>query len=213
MPVLTGTTFSGFTRPTDPLSATDLATKISADISKIVTVVITATDVLVTGATLVTGDGTSIQTSMSDYFYVGLQYGAAMYADDDTTMAANSGVRIPTQRAAKAQGRKSYQTGVLKSGSFIYSTKASTISGVATFYITDDGTATGNAVFINVYADSIAVVPYGTAGNYQPSTPVVVAGNKSITVNISQATNVLGLLTFNSTAANGIDCRLYVMGD
>lgn len=128
----------------------------------------------------------------------------------DSTLVVSESVALQGDLATR---RKAWVSGALKDDSFIYSAKASTSSGVATFYLTDDGTSTGNAVFTNVYADSIAIVTYGALGNFQPSTPVVSGDNKSITVNISQITNILGIATINSVAANGVDCRLYVIGD
>lgn len=208
-------TLTGFTRPSDPINAVDMGVAISAAIGKTVTCIVTPTDLQITGATISGADTSSIQTAITAYQYAYLQYGAPI--SDVFPMSTLQHGRAVTEAVAyagdAATRRKAYVSGVLKDDSFIYSSKASTVSGVATFYITSDGTSSGSAVFANVYADSIAIVPYGTSGNYQPSGPVVAGDNKSITVNISQATNVLGILTFNSTAANGVDCRLYVMGD
>lgn len=106
-----------------------------------------------------------------------------------------------------------YVSGVPKVGATLYIAKAVTSSGLATFSLTDDGTPTGNAIFKNVYMDSIAVVAYGNAANYQPYGPVLAADKKTLTLNLNQASSVLlGLIQLVS-AANGIDCRLYVMGD
>lgn len=136
---------------------------------------------------------------------------------NDVPMTADRSTKIITEHAAY-QGdlqtrRKNYVSGALKNDSFIYVSKAITASGVAIFYLTDDGTSTGNAIFTNIYSDSIAVVAYGSAANYQPFNPVIAASNKSITINLNQATSVLlGAIQLVS-AANGVDCRLYVMGD
>lgn len=138
---------------------------------------------------------------------------------NDTPMTADRTTKVVTEHAAYAADlltrRKNWVSGVLKNDSFIYASKASIAggAGVVTFYITDDGTSTGNAVFTNVYTDSILVVPFGSAGQYQAYSPTLAGDKKSITATVAQATNVLGILTFNATAANGIDCRLYVMGD
>lgn len=128
----------------------------------------------------------------------------------DTTMVVTEAVALQGDLTVR---RKAYVSGVLKNDCFIYSSKASTSAGSAVFYLTDDGTASGNAVFANVYPDTIAIVTYGALGNFQPSNPVISGDNKSITVSISQITNILGIATINTVAANGIDCRLYVMGD
>lgn len=138
---------------------------------------------------------------------------------NDFPMTADRQDKVVTEHVAYtgdlATRRKNYVSGSLKNESFLYASKSSTAGGAGsvTFYITDDGTSGGNAVFTNVYADSVLIVPYGSSGNYQAFNPSVSGDKKSITATVSQATNVLGLLTFNAAAANGIDCRLYVLGD
>lgn len=136
---------------------------------------------------------------------------------NDFPMTANRTDKVVTESAALqgdiATRRKAWVSGALKNDSFIYSSKASTSGGTAVFYLTNDGTASGSAVFTNVYPDTIAIITYGALGNFQPSGPVVSGDNKSITASISQITNILGIATINSVAANGVDCRLYVMGD
>lgn len=117
--------------------------------------------------------------------------------------------------AVKSQARrKSWVSGVLKNDSFIYNSKAITAggSGLVTFWITDDGTSGGNAVFTNVYADSAAINGYGTGGQYQASGITVAGDKRSVTATMSSLVPIL-VVTFSSTAANGIECRLYVMGD
>lgn len=211
------TTLSGFTRPSDPIHAVDMATAISAAIGKTVTCEVTLTDVLVTGATISGADTSNIQTAMTAYQYAYLQYGAPI--SDIFPMTSARHDRGVTEAVAYAGDiatrRKNWVSGSLKSDSFVYASKASVAggAGVVTFYITDDGTSSGSAVFSNVYADSILVVPFGSGGQYQAYTPTVAGDKKSITATVAQATNVLGILTFNATAANGIDCRLYVIGD
>lgn len=215
------TTLTGFTRPSDPINADDMAMAISVAISKTVSVVVTAADVQVTGTTLVSGDMAAVQVAITAYFYAYLQYGAPI--SDTPGMSPSQHGRGVTESVAYAGDlaaytlaqRKAYVSGSLKADSFIYASKSSVAggSGVVTFYITSDGTSSGTPVFNNVYADSILVVPFGSAGQYQAYGPVVAGDKKSITATVAQATNVLGLLTFNAIAANGIDCRLYVLGD
>lgn len=109
--------------------------------------------------------------------------------------------------------QKAWVSGLLKAGSFVYYSKAVTASGTATFYITDTGGSGGSAIYSNVYSDTITVTPYGSAALYQVSAPVVSGDKKSISVTVNQVTSVvLGLVTI-SAAANGIDCRLLVLGD
>lgn len=209
-------TLSGFTRPSDPIHAVDMATAISTAIGKTVTCEVTSTDVLVTGATISGADTSNIQVAMTAYQYAYLQYGAPI--SDVFPMTSARHDRGVTEAVAYAGDvatrRKNYVSGALKNDSFLYTSKATTNgSGVVSFYITDDGTSTGNAVFTNVYADSISVAVYGSSANYQPYSPTVSVDKKSITVNINQATSVLlGAIQLVSAAAS-VDCRLYVMGD
>lgn len=213
-------TLTGFTRPSDPINTVDIAAAISTAIGKTVNCVVTPTDVQVTGSTLVSGDTSAVQVAITAYFYAYLQYGAPI--SDNPTMSGTQHSRGVTEAVAYAGDlatynltrRKSYVSGVLKPDSFIYASKAVTAggSGLVTFWITDDGTSGGNAVFTNVYADSMSVGGYGASGQYQASGLTVAGDRKSITATISQITTVL-VLTFNASAANGIECRLYVMGD
>lgn len=219
-------TLSGFTRPTDPINATDLANLISTALGKTVTAEITPTDILVNGETLSGADQSAVQTAINNYYFGYLQYGAPI--SDNPTMSVNHGRGVTEAVAyagdlasynaatayADGKARKAYVSGVLKPGAFIYSSKATTNnSGVVTFYLTSDGTAQGTAVYSNVYADSISVAVYGSTANYQPYSPAVANDNKSVTITINQATSVLlGAIQLVSAAA-GIDCRLYVLGD
>lgn len=138
---------------------------------------------------------------------------------NDFPMSADRTDKVVTEHVAYqgdlATRRKAYVSGVLKNDSFLYSSKASTAggAGVVTFYITDNGASGGSAVFANVYSDSVAVSAYGSSGNYQAYNLTVAGDKKSVTATIGQITNVLGIATIAGTAANGIECRLYVMGD
>lgn len=209
-------TLTGFTRPSDPIESVSMASKISTDIGISVTVKVTSNDVEVTGS-ITESNRVAIQNSMTAYFYSFTQTGTPV--SDNPDMSGSRHNMSITEHAAYlgdiATRRKNWVSGALKNDSFIYSSKAVTAggAGVVTFYITSDGTSGGSAVFTNVYADSILVVPFGASGNYQAFSPAVSGDKKSITASVSQATNVLGILTFNAAAANGIDCRLYVIGD
>lgn len=208
-------TLTGFTRPSDPINAVDIGAAISAAIGKAVTCVVTSTDVQVTGATISGADTSNIQVAINAYQFGYLQYGAPISDIFPMTSTHNVGVTEAVALAGDAATRrKSYVSGILKNDSFIYSSKAVTAggSGLITFYITDDGTSSGSAVFTNVYADSISVSGYGSGGQYQASGLTVSSDKKSITATMSQIVPVL-VLTFSAAAANGIECRLYVMGD
>lgn len=216
-------TLSGFARPSDPINAVDLQTAVSTALGKTVTVVVTPTDLQVTGSTLVPGDQTATQVAITAYFYAYLQYGASI--SDNPTMSSTQHGRVVTESVV-AQGdiatynaaiayaqRKAWVSGVLKPNSFIYYSKATTVSGNVTFYITDDGTATGNVVFTNVYADSVTISPYGSSAVYQISAPTVASDKKSITATVNQVTSVvLGLIQISSVA-NGVQVNMLVLGD
>lgn len=98
-------------------------------------------------------------------------------------------------------------------GVFAYPNKATTnASGVATIYLTSDGTASGSAVFSTVYEDGIIAMPVGTTSNYQV-TGIVLAGNKkSIAVSVNQLGSVVLGLVNVTTAAAGVEVRAIVLG-
>jgi hypothetical protein len=109
-------------------------------------------------------------------------------------------------------GDGAWVQGVMKTGTLIFTSMATTVSGSVTFWLTDNGTSTGNAVFSEIYPSSVAVSTYGSTAQYQTFSPVIASDRKSITVQINQVTAVLlGLLQFTA-AANGVDVRLIVLG-
>lgn len=211
-------TLSGFTRISDPVVAVDLAAKILADTGKTVTVEVTATDVIVSG-TLSESDRTALQSSMNNYYYQYFQMGAPLSDNPDMSGARrDKGVServayLADTAVLAAARRKAWVTGVLKNDSFVYYSKATTSNGEVTFYLTDDGTANGNPVFSNVYADSVTISPYGASAIYQISGIVVSNDKKSITATVNQVNSVvLGLVQIVSSA-NSIQCNLLVLGD
>lgn len=211
-------TLSGFTRISDPVVAVDLAAKILADTGKTVTVEVTATDVIVSG-TLSESDRTALQSSMNNYYYQYFQMGAPLSDNPDMSGARrDKGVServayLADTAVLAAARRKAWVTGVLKNDSFVYYSKATTSNGGVTFYLTDDGTANGNPVFSNVYADSVTISPYGASAIYQISGIVVSNDKKSITATVNQVNSVvLGLVQIVSSA-NSIQCNLLVLGD
>lgn len=82
-------------------------------------------------------------------------------------------------------------------------TATTNASGVATVYLTSDGTSTGTVAFTTVYLMSASPAGIG-AGNYN-STVIAVSGDKkTLTITMNQITTVLGLLTASTTAAAGV---------
>lgn len=90
-------------------------------------------------------------------------------------------------------------------GAWAYPFTATTnSSGVATVYLTSDGTSTGTVAATNkVFNASVAPVSVG-ANNYNVTSIVISSDRKSIAITLSQIKTVLGLLTFSSTADAGI---------
>src|SRR6185312_7567095 len=74
----------------------------------------------------------------------------------------------------------------------IWNGTATTTTGIATFNPTVDGTPTGTAIFTNIYAvQAIAANNTTTEINYMfASLKQIVAGNKTITINVGSGTNI-----------------------
>lgn len=221
-------TLNGFTRPTDPINALDMLTKLVADTGLTITgVEITPTDVLVTGPSLVSGNQAALQSSMTNYSYSPLLYpsNSSIYADDDNTMTANSGTRLPTQRAivsyVSGKMRKTYINGTLKNNLLDWTDSTTTSSGQAIFYITSDRTSSGTAMATNLYADSIQVNYIDNSGVYATGVPVISTDKKSITIPINKqsftgvtllSTNILGSVA-QIAIPNGVTVKMQVLGD
>lgn len=141
---------------------------------------------------------------------------STLLTDNPDMSADRHGIGVSEHAAYTADSagqRKAWVTGVLKLGSFSYFASGTTTGGNITFYLTDNGLAGGNAVFTNVYADSITISPYGASAVYQISSPTVSGDKKSITATVNQVTSVvLGLIQIAS-ASNGVACNLLVLGD
>lgn len=93
-----------------------------------------------------------------------------------------------------------------------FDTSATVASGNAVFYLTDNGLSTGNAIFTNPYTQSINLITFDSANQYQYGTPVFSSGNKILTIPVTRLGLSLGIITFTS-AANGTVVYLQVKGD
>lgn len=103
--------------------------------------------------------------------------------------------------------------GVHKSTVKEYNSSATVSSGTVVFNLTDDGTGSGNAIFANVYLESLNIIIYSATVQYQFSNPTVSANKKTLTVTVGQlGTVILGIVQF-VTAANGITVYAQVKGD
>lgn len=103
--------------------------------------------------------------------------------------------------------------GVHKSTVWEYYASATVSSGTVVFNLTDDGMGTGNAVFTNVYLESLNLIIYSSTAQYQFSAPTVSSNKKTLTVTVGAiGTVILGIVQFIS-AANGITVYAQVKGD
>jgi len=105
-----------------------------------------------------------------------------------------------------------YKSGVKKTSVWMYDTSGTVSNGTVVFYLTDDGTVNGNAIFTNIYSESIQIFAPSATDSFVMS--FAIAGNKkSITVTVNRlGTVIAGLIQFIS-AANGTTVYLQVKGD
>lgn len=106
-----------------------------------------------------------------------------------------------------------YSNGVKYSQVFPYFSTATVTAGVATFYLTDNGLSTGNAVFPNnVFANSINLITSDATNQYNYSGFTIAANRKSIAVIVNKIALSLGIIVFTS-AANGTSAYLQISGN
>lgn len=108
-------------------------------------------------------------------------------------------------------------SGVKKARTKEFYGSAPVSAGVATFYLTDDGTADGNAIFSELFGDiSNPVGIYCSFNNKSVSLhqeiKSISADLKVIQVDVQRMTLNLGLLSF-SVAANGEEVQIIVFGN
>lgn len=108
---------------------------------------------------------------------------------------------------------KVYEGTTQRMGAFPIFKSVTVSSGTAIFYLTDDGTSTGNALFPNgVIADSVNAFVSDAAASYQMAYAFS-NSNKTLTVTTNKLTtaNILtGIL--GQSAANGASVKLQVWG-
>lgn len=136
---------------------------------------------------------------------------------DSPDMSNDRSTHVVTEHAAYGGDtrvrRKGWVSGSLISDLTPYLGHANTnASGIATVYLTDDGTSSGSAVFSSMYADGIVAMPVGSSSNYQVTAVNVAGDKKSISVTVNQLGSVvLGLVNVTS-AASGVEVKAIVMG-
>lgn len=106
-----------------------------------------------------------------------------------------------------------WKMGIRKYSAIQYISSAIVTTGSVTFYLTDDGTSAGNAVFTNIYKESANFWVEDSTNQYQYSSFTIASNKKSITITVGRlGTVLLGILQF-VTAANGVTVYLTIMGD
>lgn len=138
---------------------------------------------------------------------------------DDGDMATASTTLASSQRASYAadllvasQANKVQSGSSVVTGAWAILRKASTnSSGVATIYLTTDGTSGTGAAFGTVYEDGIVAMPVGP-DNYQVTSCVLSGDKKSIAVTLNKISSILGVITLSSTAGAGVEVRAAVWG-
>lgn len=127
---------------------------------------------------------------------------------DNSVYQLNSGVWGVINNTMQA-----YVNGTKYANAFPYFSSATVTSGIATFYLTDNGLSTGNAVFPNnVFTQSINLITSDLSNTYQYGTFTVAANKKSIAINVNKLGLSLGILVF-TVAANGITVFLQITGN
>lgn len=92
-------------------------------------------------------------------------------------------------------------------------------AGVATFYLTDDGTAGGKAIFRNVYKPSTNFWVDDANAPYMFGGWALSGDKKTLTINVKQSAGIviallgLTLLGVPTNAANGTEVNLSIWGD
>lgn len=214
---------TGFTRPVtgDPILADGLSAFIAASIGRAVTVEIHPDGVDVAGS-INEADSAAIQTAISNYTYTNSSGHDAtkisMSALSNTVPMEDDPAKIITSHAAlmaditvAATVNKSQASG-LNTGTWPILRKAVTnASGVATIYLTADGTANAAASFSTVYEDGIVAMPVGP-DNYQITGLVLSGDKKSLAVSLNKISSILGVITLSAGAGANIEVRAAVWG-
>lgn len=188
--------------PATPLTAITIAMPSNPHGGQMVTIASSNT----VGAATLTGGSTTLPI-------VALQapgYLSFIYDPVNTCWMETALNGIPTGSAWNTQA---YVNGVKYTAVFPYFASAVVASGIATFYLTDNGLSSGNSVFKNnIFTQSINLITSSTNTQYQYGGFTVAGGNKSIAITVSQLGLSLGILNFTS-AANGITVYLQISGN
>lgn len=122
---------------------------------------------------------------------------------DDSSKVVTSHAALTSDNAVLALIGKLQTAAGIVYGAWPYPFTATTnSSGIATIYLTSDGTATGTIAFGTVYNQSATPMPVGTTSNYQVAGITVSGDFKTLTITVNQLGSViLGLVNVTSAAA------------
>ena len=120
--------------------------------------------------------------------------------------------RVPTAEKVNAMVKieKVYVGAEEKSGVILWTGTATTVDGVATFYLTDDGLASGNAIFANVFSIQASAEKNTADAKAAPFASIksLSADRKTLSVN-AVVSNTEG----GSFAPDGTKVYVLVIGD
>lgn len=132
---------------------------------------------------------------------------------DDSAIGVTSHAALMADTAVAALSNKVHSGSTIDTGAWPILRKASTnSSGVATIYLTADGTSGTAAAFTTVYEDGIIVMPVGAANNYQVASVVLSGDKKSIAITVNTLSTVVLSLVTVTTAAAGVEVRGAIWG-
>ncbi len=107
---------------------------------------------------------------------------------------------------------KVYRAGVLQTNVIAYIHSVTTVTGIATFQMTDDGTSGGVALFDTIFNPDGIIVTINNKDYAHPSAINAISGNKkTLTVDVSRLVINLGLLSI-SAAPTGVTVAVVVYG-
>jgi len=103
--------------------------------------------------------------------------------------------------------------GVEKSNCKEYHTRATVSGGTATFYLTDNGLSSGNAIFTNIYKDSAKFWVDNKTDQHQFGDYAVAGNLKSISVSVNRLGSVLLSIIQFISGSDGTVVYLSIKGD
>lgn len=108
-----------------------------------------------------------------------------------------------------------YQNQNKKEGSLIWTESATTTNGVATFNPTNDNTASGNAIFTNIYSVLVSASSNTSTATSVPvaSIKLVSADKKTITMNCINGIVLAILGATTQFSADGTTVYCTIIGD